>query len=348
MAIITPSFNRKRIPGFNLKSADVCFEFPDGDYSGTWEIMVDYDITPIDRARSWFQVGELQETVSTLSAEVLELQRDRKALSKEAESLASQLVEEEKTRRVYQIRAAQAGTASRFFHQTSNLVLQPLTSTMVVFEDLVEIADDCLGRFARNGKPKSLLSQLAQSVSQVQQVYPSVSGTIEAYRQLFRTFYEVYVTAEPERNLNADLRHIQELVESGHIISDLRFELDLAQDLPAVHVEGGVQSVFLELLSVAAQRDARRVLAKTVVEENQGVVVVQLYHDGKADRDAGSESTPAPGSPDVGYGLPDVKFVVETLNSGRPAVTPSDVPGYSAQYVIEFDAVPPVGSRNPC
>jgi C4-dicarboxylate-specific signal transduction histidine kinase len=74
----------------------VRFEFPDGDYSGTWEITIDYDITPIDRVRSWFNVGELQETVATLSAEVLELQRDRKALTEEAERLAGQLIEAEK------------------------------------------------------------------------------------------------------------------------------------------------------------------------------------------------------------------------------------------------------------
>ena len=86
----------RRIPGFNLGPADVRIEFPEGDYSGTWEIIIDYDITPIDRIRSWFSVGELQETVATLSAEVLELQRDRKALTEEAEQLAGQLIEAEK------------------------------------------------------------------------------------------------------------------------------------------------------------------------------------------------------------------------------------------------------------
>jgi signal transduction histidine kinase len=86
----------RHIPGFKLDRADVHFEFPEGDYSGTWQITVDYDITPIDRFRSWFNLGELQETVAALSAEVLELQRDRKALSEEAERLAGQLIEAEK------------------------------------------------------------------------------------------------------------------------------------------------------------------------------------------------------------------------------------------------------------
>jgi hypothetical protein len=338
----------RRVPGFDLGPADVRFEFPEGDYGGTWMITVDYDITPIDRVRGWFNIGELQETVATLSAEVLELQRDRKALSEEAERLAGRLVEEEKERRVYQVRAAQADTVTLFFHQTSNQFLQPLMSTMIVFDDLVEIAEDCLDRFARNGTPKSLLTQLAESVSQVQEVYSSASGTLEAYRQLFHTFYEVYVTAESERDLNADLKHIQELVESGHIISDLRFELDLVQDLPVVHVEGGLQSVFLGLLSLAAQRDARHVLVKTIVEEAQGVVVVQLYHDGRADWGEGSKSTSVPGSPDLDYGLSDVMFVVETLNSGRIEVVLSDLPGYSVQFVIEFDSACPVGDSTPC
>jgi hypothetical protein len=85
----------RRIPGFDLDQADVLVEFPDGDYSGTWEITVDYETTPVDHVRSRFNVGELQEEVATLSAEVLELQRDRKALSEEAERLAGRLVEEE-------------------------------------------------------------------------------------------------------------------------------------------------------------------------------------------------------------------------------------------------------------
>jgi hypothetical protein len=328
----------KRVPGFNLPLADVRFEFPEGDYSGTWEITIDYDITPIDRVRSWFNVGELQGTVATLSAEILELQRDRKALSEEAERLAGRLVKEEKARRVYQVRAAQADAVARFLHQTSNLVLQPLASMMTVFEDLVEIADDCRTEWMTDRSGEELLQELDDSLERVKDVYPSASRVMEGYRELFRAFYEVYVSTAPERDVNQDLRYIEELVRNKYILTHLEVDLELDPDIPSLRLEGGMQSIFLELMHNAAQHGAQKLLVRTAFDREAEEVHLYFYNDGEPIPEEQWVEALGHGidREDKGSGLMDARYIVETLNGGRLRLESTDREGFNVLFSIHL------------
>jgi hypothetical protein len=328
----------RHIPGFSLSAAEVHIEFPDGDYSGTWDIIIDYDITPIDRVRSWFNFGELQGAVATLSAEVLELQRDRKALSEEAERLAKRLVEEEKARRVYQVRAAQADAVARFLHQTSNLVLQPLASTMIVFEDLMEIANDCRGKWADDHRGDELLLELDDGLTRVKGIYPTASRVIDGYRELFHAFYEIYVSTQEQRDVNQDLRYIETLVCNKYILTQVELDLELAPDVPALRLEGGLQSIFLELMQNAARHGAKRLLVRTSYKTELEEVHLCFYNDGEPipeedweevlEQDVSEEGQ--------GFGLADARYVTETLNGGRLRLIPSDREGFCTLFVIEI------------
>jgi FtsZ-binding cell division protein ZapB len=326
------------LPGFDLGLADVWIEFPEGDYTGTWEITIDYDITPIDRLRSWFNVGELQETVATLSAEVLELQRDRKALSEEAEHLAGRLVEEEKARRVYQVRAAQADAVARFLHQTSNLVLQPLASTMIVFEDLMEIAADCRIEWGVDHQGDELLQELDEGLARVKETYPTASRVIEGYRELFHAFYEVYVSTQVERDVNQDLRYIETLVRNKYILTQVGLDLELDPEVPPLRLEGGMQSIFLELMQNATQHGARQLLVRSVLDPERREVHLFFYNDGQ----------PIPqgqwdrvlnhgiGKEGQGFGLADARYIVETLNGGRLRLIPSDRDDFAVLFAVDL------------
>jgi hypothetical protein len=287
---------------------------------------------------------ELEDLNRTLEDQVSErtlqyreqYQRAEKALL-DLQSTHARLVEEEKARRVYQVRAAQADAVARFLHQTSNLVLQPLASTMIVFEDLLDILQDCRAEWGTALSEEALFQELIDGLSSAHQVYPTANHVIEGYRELFHAFYEVYVSAGAERHINQDMRYIETLVRNKYILTETELILELDPGVPVMHLEGGVQSIFLELLHNAARHGARHTLVKTVYDRQERQMHVLFYNDGEP---IPAEQREAVLSAEVsreggGFGLADARYIVETLNGGRLRLTPVDREGYSVLFCID-------------
>lgn len=247
---------------------------------------------------------------------------------------SAQLIEEEKMRRIYQVRAAQANAVARFLHQTSNLVLQPLASTMIVFEDFIDIIEDIKDELLPEFSEDELYQELDDSLVRVKETYPAASQVIDGYRELFHAFYQVYVSAESLRDINQDLRFIETLVRNKYILTSVELELDLDPSLPKIKLEAGVQSIFLELLQNAAKQGARRLLVRSEVDEKR--VRFKIYNDGPpVSEDARCvllrQDVTEEGR---GFGLADARYVVETLNGGTLRLSSSDRNTYTTMFEV--------------
>jgi hypothetical protein len=239
---------------------------------------------------------------------------------------------------VYQVRAAQADAVARFLHQTSNLVLQPLASMMIVFEDFIEIIEDCRTEWEQHQSDKVLFQELDEGLARVQEVHPSASRVIEGYRKLFQAFHEVYVSTKSLRDVNQDLRYIGTLVHNKYILTEVELSLELDPAVPQMRLEGGVQSIFLELLHNAARHGARRLLVQTARDRDAGQVHVFFYNDGEriSEERWGEVMTREVGEEGRGFGLADARYIIETLNGGRLRLVPSDREGFSVLFVIDL------------
>jgi signal transduction histidine kinase len=322
-------------------------------YELSWEnrdfLMNLRDLTLGRMARYLDSRRALREQLEYTEAQFFEIRRLHDELQVYAEGLedlveerTAQLFEEEKARRVYQIRAAQAQAVAHFLHQTSNLVLQPLASTMIVFEDLIEIAGDCRTEWGEAHQDDNLLQELNDGLARVEETYPTASLVIDGYRKLFHAFYEVYVSAQTERDVNQDLRYIQTLVDNKYILTQVPLSLELDKDVPLLKLEGGMQSIFLELMHNAARCGADRLLVKTAYQPEADLVRVCFYNDGPPipedewnrllRRDVNHEGG--------GFGLADARYIVETLNGGQLRLVPSDREEFFVLFVIDVPINP--------
>jgi hypothetical protein len=181
-----------------------------------------------------------------------------------------------------------------------------------------------------------LFQELDEGLARVTDTYPMARQVIDGYRELFRAFYEVYVSTEPERDVNQDLCFIERLVRNKYILTQLALTLDLDPEVPPLKLEGGMQSIFLELMQSAASRGAERLLARTMLVGAAQEVHLHFYHDGAAIADTEWEELL---HHDVGVGqglgLADARYIVETLNGGRLRREPANLAGYSDLYIIE-------------
>jgi hypothetical protein len=215
--------------------------------------------------------------------------------------------------------------------------LQPLASTMIVFEDFIEIAQDCHTEWEGDRPGEELFQELDEGLARVQEVYPSASRVIEGYRELFNAFYEVYVSTTPERDVNQDLRYIEALVRNKYILTEVTLSLELDPAVPSMSLEGGVQSIFLELMHNAAQHGAKRLLVETTYDPEKEGVHLYFYNDGDAipedewDRVLSHDL----GGDGRGFGLADARYIIESLNGGCLRLAHSDREAFSVLFVIE-------------
>lgn len=280
----------------------------------------------------------LEEMVEKRTLQYREQREKAEAALVELQAAQEQLVKEEKSRRIYQVRAAQADAVARFLHQTSNLVLQPLASTMIVFEDLMEIADDCRSEWGPAHQGEGLLQELDEGLSRVMETYPTASRVVEGYRELFHAFYEIYVSTKPERDVNQDLRFIESLVLNKYILTQVELELVLDPAVPPIELAGGMQSIFIELLQNAARHGSKKLLVQTVYQGESGGVQVRFYNDGQPIPEDQWEAVLSGGvtSEGRGFGLADAHYIIETLNRGQLTLSCSDREDYAVLFVIDL------------
>jgi K+-sensing histidine kinase KdpD len=179
---------------------------------------------------------------------------------------------------------------------------------------------------------------LDEGLSRVKETYPTASRVIDGYRELFHAFYEVYVSTQSERDVNQDLRYIETLVGSKYILTQVELSLELDPDIPLLRLEGGMQSIFLELMHNAARHGAGRLLVQSIYDTESGDVRLHFYNDGKAipeedwsgllDHDVSEQGR--------GFGLADASYIVEALNGGRLRLVPSDREDFAVLFVIEL------------
>lgn len=284
------------------------------------------------------QIIVLEKTVEQRTQEYRE-QKDRaeQALL-ELGATQAQLLEEEKTRRIFQVRAAQADAVARFLHQTSNLVLQPLASMIIVFEDFIDIIEDYREEMEKVALNEEMIREFSESLDRVKQTYPPASRVITGYRELFRAFYEIYVSTDPLRDINQDLRNIQALVHNKFILTSVEVSLKLDEQVPALELQGGIQSILLELMYFTASLGAQRILAETIYDKGDSLVHVLLYSNADQTEDLpwGVDLDKETHRDPQKFGLSDARYIIEQINRGRLSVLPSTVEGFSTLISVEL------------
>jgi K+-sensing histidine kinase KdpD len=185
-----------------------------------------------------------------------------------------------------------------------------------------------------------LLKELDDGLARVKETYPTASRVIDGYRELFHAFYEVYVSTKPERDVNQDLRYIETLVRNKYVLTQVELTLELDPDIPPLRLEGGMQSIFLELMQNAARHGAVRLLVQTACDPETGDVRLQFYNDGDAipEEDRASLLEHDVSDQGRGFGLADARYIVEALNGGRLRLSPSDREDFAVLFVIELPA----------
>ena len=228
---------------------------------------------------------------------------------------------------------------ARFLHQTSNLVLQPLASTVNVFEDFIEIIEDCRGEWSLDKSEEELYWELDNSLERIHEVYPIAQKVIKGYRKLFHAFYEIYVSTKSNRNVNQDLRYIETLIQNKYILTQVELELMLDSSIPPLILEGGVQSIFLELMHNAARHGAKKILVKSEFSPDLNQVRLSFYNDGEAIPEEEWETTLKHeiSHEGRGFGMVDARYVIEELNNGRIYLATPDCEGYYVHFVIHLN-----------
>jgi hypothetical protein len=188
-----------------------------------------------------------------------------------------------------------------------------------------------------------LFQELDEGLTRVQEVYPSASRVIAGYRELFNAFYEVYVSTTPERDVNQDLRYIETLVRNKYILTEVELRLELDPAVPPMQLEGGVQSIFLELMHNAAQHGAKRLLVETAYDPETEEMHLYFYNDGEPIPEAQWDQVLSHdvGGDGRGFGLADARYIIETLNAGCLRLAPSDREAFSVLFVIDLKAHSP-------
>jgi K+-sensing histidine kinase KdpD len=161
---------------------------------------------------------------------------------------------------------------------------------------------------------------------------------MDGYRELFHAFNQVYASTQPQRDVNQDLIYIKMLVRDKYILTYVQLELELDPNVAPLRLEGGMQSIFLELMHNAAQYGAGRLLVKTTYDLDERRVRVCFYNDGEPIPEDQWESVldHHVRSEGRGFGLADARYIVEALNSGTLRLAPSDRDPFSVLFVIDL------------
>jgi K+-sensing histidine kinase KdpD len=105
-----------------------------------------------------------------------------------------------------------------------------------------------------------------------------------------------------------------------------------------MRLEGGVQSIFLELLHNAARYGAGRLLVKTAYDPKAERVHIYFYNNGQpTPEEQWDQLMEQEVSEDGrGFGLADARYIIENLNGGSLRFAPSDRQDFSVLLVIEL------------